>query len=157
PPRPERLGVVQAEELDIAEHEAGFLDDRSDIGERRTGAAREDVLLHPGIGLHRAEQADDRVEDEKPVRGQQLVAALEKASVRGPADVLEHADRDDPVISPGYLAVVLEQKPHLAGEPALGGALRRDGMLLGRERDARHLDAERLGEIERKTAIAAAD
>ena len=71
--------------------------------------------------------------------------------------MLEHPDRHDPVERTGDVAVVAEQEFFLMARffsPARGV---RDLQLLGRERNAGHIGAGHLGQIEPEPAQARAD
>ena len=71
--------------------------------------------------------------------------------------MLEHADRDDPVESLGDVAIVLQPKFDPVGEAGVTGASGRDGELLLGQGHPGHPRAGDAGEIERKTAEAAAN
>ena len=91
------------------------------------------------------------------VLGQQVADRAEELLVLEHADMLEHADRDDPVEAAGLLAIVAQLEPHPVGQPAAPRALAADLELMPRERDAEHLARAGLGEIEREPAPARAD
>ena len=91
------------------------------------------------------------------VVGEQLRALAEERVVVIDADMLEHADRDDAVERPVDVAIVLQLEARALGQALFRGALVGDGVLLLRQRDAGHVGAGDLGEIEPKAAPAAAD
>ena len=71
--------------------------------------------------------------------------------------MLEHADRDDTVERLRNVAIVLQPKFDPVGEAGVTGASGRDGELLLGQGHPGHPRAGYAGEIERKTAEAAAD
>ena len=71
--------------------------------------------------------------------------------------MLEHADRDDAVVAARLLAIVEQLEAHAVGHAAFQGAAARDGVLFLGEGDARHVDAELLGEEQAHAAPARAD
>ena len=77
--------------------------------------------------------------------------------VAADADVLEHADRDDPVEGLFNVAVVLEPKLDPVGQARLTGAIGRDGELLAGQGDAGDLGSCDPGKIKPQAAKAAAD
>ena len=89
-----------------------------------------------GSGAGRLAELADRVEQHHPVGLQQLAALGEEFVVMGAADMLEHADRDDPVELPLDMAVVDQLELHLVGDAGLLGALAGDLQLLLGQRHA---------------------
>ncbi len=73
------------------------------------------------------------------------------------ADMLEHADRDDPVVAALLLAVILEMEAHAVGKPGGGGPLGRELVLFDREGEAGDVGAGLAGEIKGEAAPARAD
>ena len=69
----------------------------------------------------RAEPADG-VQQHHSVGLQQLAALGEKFVVMGEADMLEHADRDDPVELAGDVAIVDQLEADMVGDARLLGA-----------------------------------
>ena len=73
------------------------------------------------------------------------------------AEMLDQADAGDPVERALDLAIILELELHPVGDAGLGGALVGEGDLVGRERDAEHVDVVMAVQVEREPAPAAAD
>src|ERR1019366_3321790 len=88
---------------------------------------------------------------------QQFRDALEKGVVIAKPDMLEHADRHDPVEDLIHVAVVRQREGRLRRETLVFRPPARDGDLLARKRYASDLGVAGLREIERETAPAAAD
>ena len=91
------------------------------------------------------------------VLGQQLLYLVEEGPVLRHADMLEHADRDDAVVTPGFLAVIQQLEAHAVSKAGCRGTALGHPKLLDREGQAGDVDAALLGEIERHAAPAAAD
>ena len=89
-----------------------------------------------------------------PSTREKIAAGLEESLVVADADMLEHADRDDPVERPLDLAIVLHAEADAMGKAALLGAPVGDAPLLLGQRDAGDVDIEILGEIEPEAAPA---
>ncbi len=157
PPVLDRLGVVQPQHLDVGGPEAGLLDPGQHLGQRRAVAAGEDVLPKPGIGVARPVAPADRMQQGGTRGFQQLFDLAEEFRVMLDPDMLEHADRDDPVEALRHLAVILQAELDLAFEPGILGALLGNLELLLGERHPDHLHAGGLGEIDGQSAPAAAD
>ena len=73
------------------------------------------------------------------------------------ADMLEHADRHDAVVAPGFLAIIAQMETHAVRQagvarPALGHLV-----LLGRQGHAGDVDSGEPGEVEGEPAPATAD
>ncbi len=97
------------------------------------------------------------MEEGDAVLGEQLLHLAEEDRVMHDADMLEHADGDDPIVTAGGLAVVAKLEAHAIGKPGIGGAALRQLELLARQGEPGDGDAAFAGEIERKAAPAAAD
>src|SRR5207245_11196730 len=108
PPLPQRLGVVEAKNLDVREPEAEPFDDRQYLGKGGGIAAGENVLADPGIGLARPVHAADRMDHRDAAAGEKLLHLGEILAVTVDADMLAHADRDDAVVA-AVLGAVLAQ------------------------------------------------
>ncbi len=76
-------------------------------------------LVAPG-----AVHAADGVQDGNAVVGEQLVHLAEKLAVVLDPDMLEHADRDDPIEAAGQLAIVAQLKAHAIRHARALGPLR---------------------------------
>ena len=157
PPGAQRLGVVEAQDLDVGDPQPGPLGFGDDLGQGRRIAAREDVLAQPGVGRARSVHAADRVQQGDPVGRQELAQPAEIGRVLVDPDMLEHADRDDAVVASGLLAVVAQVKPHPVAEARRRGAPRRHLVLLLGQGEPGDVGAAFAGEIERQPAPARAD
>ena len=73
------------------------------------------------------------------------------------AHVFEHADRDDAVVEPGFLAVVAQRETHARAQPLRFGTGACHLELLGRQRQPGHVHAVMARQIQRQAAPAAAD
>ena len=109
------------------------------------------------MGRARPVHAADRVQERHPVGRQQRLQLGEKVTVVVDPDMLEHADRDDPVVLAAFLAVVAQVKMDAVGEPGRGGPARRRLVLFDRKGEPGHLGAALAGEVERQPAPARAD
>src|SRR3546814_15984074 len=89
--------------------------------------------------------------------GEQVTDLLEEGPVLGPADVLEHADRDDPVITAGLVSVVAPVELCAVGEPGRPRALLSALALLLGQGNAGDLAVRRTGGPGRGAAPPAAD
>src|SRR3546814_21073983 len=78
--------------------------------------------------------------------GEQVTDLLEEGPVLGPADVLEHADRADPVITAGLVSVVAQVELCAVAEPSRPRALPSDLELLLGQGNAGALAVGRSGE-----------
>lgn len=156
-PRLQRLGIVQPQDFDVGDREAGALDMRHHLRQRRDVAAGEDVLADEGVGGGRRRGAADGVQQHHPVRLQQRGAFVEEGAVLGDADMLEHADRDDAVEPLRQVAVVAQLDMDVVVQPLRARSLGRHLMLLGGKGDAEHIGLERPGDVDRQPAPAAAD
>ena len=67
----------------------------------------------------------DGVQHRQPVVAHQLVDPREELSIVADADMLEHADGNDPVEAADHLAVVAKFEVDPAGEPGPPGAFAR--------------------------------
>ena len=92
-----------------------------------------------------------------PVGLEHFADLAEIGAVERLADVLEHADRSDPVEGAGNVAIVDQLELDLVGDPGRGRALAGEVELLLRQGDAEHFDIGHAVEVERETAPAAAD
>ncbi len=72
------------------------------------------------------------MQERHAVRRQQCLQLREERLVVVDPDMLEHADRDDPVIVAAFLAVVAQMKPDPLAEPGRRRAPRRRLQLLDR-------------------------
>ena len=90
---------------------------------RRNIAAGEDVFLDPGVGRARRIAASDRVQQHHAVVLQQSGDMGEIFVEARRADMLEHADRDDPVERPLDVAIVLQTEPGAVVEACVPRAL----------------------------------
>ena len=156
-PQAQRLGVVQAQDLDVGDPQAKPLDHRQHLGQRGRVAAREDVLPDKGVGRARPVDAADRMQQRDSVVGQQVAYRAEELGIVPDADVLEHADRDDPVEPAAERAVIAQLEADAVGETGTRCALPADLELLPRQRDPYDLAGARLGQIEPEAAPARAD
>ena len=73
------------------------------------------------------------------------------------SDMFEHADRNDSVVMPEFLAVITQVESDAIGQPRRRRAAHRRVVLLGRERQTSHVGAAFAREEERKAAPARAD
>ena len=99
---------MEAQILAVEQPEALALDGGSELGQRRQIRPGEYVAADPGVDVHRRPPASDGVHERETVVLQELADPPEILVVAVTPDMLEHADRDDPIISPVVLAIVLE-------------------------------------------------
>ena len=143
-PRAERPGVVHGEDLQILHQEAGLFGCRQHLGEGGNVAARKNVLFDEGLVQKRRLGASDRVEQHHAVLAlQQRRGLCEEGGIAPPADMLEHADRHDPVERPVDAPIVREAKVDAPVEALFLRAALGDRELLLRERDPGDADAGR--------------
>ena len=91
------------------------------------------------------------------VIAEQFGASPEEGFIETDADMLEHADRYDPVERAGNVAVIGEQEFCLPAQVLFPGTGVGDLQLFGRQRNAGHIGAGHLGQIEAEAAPARAD
>ena len=157
PPAAQRFGIVQAQNLQVGDPEPGGFDRGQDLGQGRGIAAREDVALQPGVGRAGRIALGDAVDQGDAVVAQQLGELAEEHPIVGQADVLEHADRNDPVEAAALLPVVAKREADLSFQAlALRPGLR-VGQLLRRQSDAGHVCLPDFRQVEREPAPARAD
>ena len=125
--------------------------------QRGNVAAGEDVLRDPGVGDRGSFRPADRMQQHHAVVGEQVMALAEESVVVADADMLEHADRDDPVEFLRHVAIVLQPERDAVREAFFGCAPRCECVLLLGQGDAGDVGVQQLGEIEREPAPAAAD
>ena len=156
-PMVERLGVVEAQELEIGHPQLVLLDDREDLRQGRGIGAGEDVLAQPrACGAGRAHLADG-MQHHQPVIVEQRVDLGEELAVMMHAHMLEHADRHDAVELSVHLAVIEQLEAHAIRQACAPRLLVGERVLLLRERDAGDVHVLHGREIEREVAPAAAD
>src|SRR3546814_10555968 len=114
-------------------------------------------LAGPGVGFAGAARATDRMDQRHPVGRQPAGDNVEEAAVIVPADMLEHAHRDDPVERAVERAIVDLFEPHPIRNPCFLCPPPCDRELFVGERDAEHIDIGNTVQIERHTAPAAAE
>ena len=153
----ERLGVVQAQELEVRHPQALLLDRLEHLRQRRRVGAREDVLAEPGAGRAGRAHVADGVQQHHPVVLEQIVDLGEELAVVADADVLEHADRDDAVVAVVVLAVVAQFEAHAVRQPGPARLLGRQRVLLARQRDAGDAHVLHRRQVQRQITPAAAD
>jgi hypothetical protein len=83
------------------------------------------------------------------VVGEQVANLAEEGVVVVDPDMLEHADRDDPVKAAGLVAIVLELETDAPAAAGLPSPCLARPKLLARERDAEHLTIRGVGEEQR--------
>ncbi len=154
---PQRLGVVQAQDLDVGGPEAGPLERGEGLRQGGDVAAREDVLADPAVGGARLGAAADGVDQGHAVLGEQPLHLLEILQEERRADMLEHAHRDDPVEGATHIAEVGEAEADPVLEPRVLRPALGHRQLLLRQGHAEHLDAVVGPEIEPQAPPAAAD
>ena len=156
-PVAQRLGVVEAQQLDVHHVKAGVLDDRGQLGQGRQVAAGEDVLADEGIDRSRLVVAPDGVQQEHAVLIQKVVGFPEELLVVPLAHMLEHADRNDAVEGVVHLAIVAQLEADLVPQPFLFDPLGGEAVLFGGERDAGQIAAGLTRQRQTQTAPAGAD
>ncbi len=97
------------------------------------------------------------MQDHHAIVAEQLGAFVEKAAIVIDADMLEHADRDDPVEAGVKVPVILQTEFHRIGQAAFDGAATRQLELFLGQRDAGDVGAAKFGKIKPEPAPAAAD
>ena len=151
---------MEAQHLDIGDRQSRRLDLGHDLRKCRNIAAGEDVFVEPGRGEAGCRRAADGVKHHDAVILQQLRAFAEEGPVGRQADMLEHADGDDPVEAARQAAIVPECELHFRRRPCdpFGHAPQGVFMLLLGERYAKDIAARRvLGQMQRETTPAATD
>ena len=64
------------------------------------------------------------MQEHHPVVASSVAALAEKSVIEADADMLEHADRDDPVEALRHVAIVLQPELDIGRQPALGARWR---------------------------------
>ena len=85
--------------------------------------AGENIFVGERVGRPRLAELADGVQQHHPVRRQQLAAFGEELIVMGGPDMLEHADRDDPIELPLDLAIVDQLEADPVGDAGIGRPL----------------------------------
>ncbi|MNL35205.1 hypothetical protein D3C87_1572200 [compost metagenome] len=93
------------------------------------------------------------------VIGEHIVHLVEELFVVQAADMFEHSDGDDAIVALGrrQVIIVLQLETDAVGETPPGGSFAGNLQLLGRQRDAGHVDAGAFRQIHRHAAPAGAD
>src|SRR5262249_30255310 len=118
-PRLEGLGIMQAQDFNIAHQQPSALDRRQYLWKGRYVAAREDVFGNPGIGIAGAVGSSDRMQNDDAIIGDQPCAFAKEGVVESHPDMLEHANRHDSVESSTQIAVVFETERRAIGQSFL--------------------------------------
>ena len=151
------MRVMQPKDFNIGDNEAGTLDVRNHLGQRRRITAREYVLVRPAIGRAGSVGAADGMEKRNPIGIEPIPHHIEEAPIMGQPHMLEHSHRHDPVECLGDVTVVLQAEL----DPIAGIFRQRTGLgdfdLAFRQADAHDLHAVGSAEKQRKTAPPAAD
>ncbi len=127
---PQRVGVMQPQSLDVGRDQPHLLARGGHLRDRRQMVAGEDIFVGEGVRSRCLAELSDRVEQHDSIGLQQLAALGEELVVVRGADMLEHADRDDPVELLLDMAVVDQLELHLVGDAGRSGALASDLQLL---------------------------
>ena len=106
---------MQAQRFDVASDHPGFFARGNDFRQGGNVAAGEYVARGECIGRSRPAHAADRVQKHYSVVRQQRAAFGEEGPVMRWADMLEHADGDDPVEPPLQVAVIDQLELHAIG------------------------------------------
>ena len=149
--------VVLAQRVDVADLEAGLLDEVDGLADGpHVHVGRDEGLdERAAAGARRARHLLDQRATARP---QQAVDLAGERRVVALPDVLAHLDRGDRVEGAvGHLAVVLQPDLDPILEAALADPLVDERLLLARDRHADDLRAELLGRVQRERAPAAAD
>src|SRR5690606_27558938 len=156
-PMPQRLGIVEAENFDVCGEETTFFHRSRHLRERRNVRAGEDILANEGVDRAGLVKAADGVKHANAVVCQQLADLGEKLVVVRFTYVLEHANRNDPVIGPVFVAVIHQLEAAAILQAHLGAAFLAKLVLLDRKGNPRYVAACLLGKIEAKTTPAGAN
>ena len=154
------LCVVDAQHLHVGCHQAHLLARRHGLAQRRGVTAGENVLVGELVGRAGPVYPPDSVQQHHPVVLHQVDAGAEESFELRHADMLEHADRDDPVeavASRGEIAIVDQLELHAVGDASGGGAFFGQRKLLLREGNAMHRHIGASGEEDRHAAPATAN
>ena len=103
--------------------EAGLLDGRGGLRQRGDVGAGKDVPADPGVGQRGRRAAADGVDQGHPVASEQVANLAKVGAVVAHPNVLEHADRDDPVELALQVAIVDQLEPGAVGQPRGVGAV----------------------------------
>src|SRR5262245_6300673 len=106
----QRFSIVEAKNLDVGDKQPRSLDHGQHLGQRRNIAPRENVLRDPRISDAAPFRTADRMEQHHAVITEELHAFLKKGAVITNAHMLEHADRNNAVEWPAYIAIILHEK-----------------------------------------------
>ncbi len=152
----QRLGVVQAQVLDIQHGQRPGLGETGQLRDTRRIRTREDAFLDPGVDTGRT-VAPDRVNQREPILAEMVAnQASDRGVIVGP-DVLQHADRDEGVVLAGDVAVIVEHVLDAVVQP-LAGRLRAGVLdLLPGDVECAHADAVFPGHVTRQTTPATAE
>src|ERR1700680_4270019 len=126
----ERLGIVQAQNLDVGREQSRLLNRRHDLRQGRNIGPWEDVLADEGIDRRGLVEAAGGMEQANAVIVQQVSDLAEELAIVPLSDVFEHADGDDPVEGPRLLAVIAEMETDAIDQTGGPSPRLASGMLL---------------------------
>ena len=124
--------IVQAQDFNVGDEQAGSLNFRQDLRQRGNVAAGENIFRDPGAGDVGSFRAADRMQHHHALVGEQLRALLEERVVVIDANMLKHADRHNAVEGTGDIAIILQPEAGAIFEPFFGRTFVRDRVLLMR-------------------------
>ena len=159
-PLADGLGVVEPQRFDIGGDQTEFLARRQRFRQCGDVSAGEDVFAGKGIGGARHAQPADGVEQHYAVVLQHVGAGFEEGFELRASDMLEHADRHDPVelaTRSGRIAIIFQNDADPVGHSGRGDAFAGEGGLFLRQGNAGHAHVVVLGQMDCHPAPSAAD
>src|SRR6185312_62302 len=136
-PVSERARIVQPQVLHIEDGKIQRLEQIHHLAERGWLGTGEDAPLDPGVQPRRT-IASDRVNETATVRADRALCDLAERRIILHTDMLEHPDRDEGVVVPGDVPVIVLDVLDPIGEPLGRGALAREAHLLVRDVERAH-------------------
>src|SRR6185437_11462440 len=143
--------IVQPQVLHIENGKVPRLEDLHHLLERRWVRGRKDAPLDPGVQPRRTVPSD-RVDETAATRADRALRDTAERRVILDADVLEHSDGDEGVVTPGDVPVVVFDVLDPVGEALARGALSREAYLLARDVEGTYFHAVMLRHVKRERA-----
>ena len=110
PPGFQRFGIVKAEHFDIRDDEPRPFNLRNDFRKRRNIAPWEYIFGYPRVRRSRRAGTADRMDQRHAIRIEQVRKLGEVLAVVPDTDMLEHADRHDPIKAARLVAIIAQIK-----------------------------------------------
>ena len=128
-PLDERVGIMHAQDLHVADPEVLPLGRREDFRQRRRIGPGKNIFAQPGAGRRRRTHVADTVQHRETIVVEFFIDVPEEFVVARHADMFEHTDGHDPVEAARDFAVIAQFKAYPVRQPGGPGPLDGDAML----------------------------